>query len=354
MRKVYTVIIAGGQGTRFWPASRASMPKQFLTFGSSNRTLLQDTADRISEFTKEEDIIIVTNRAYADLCRKNLPKARLICEPFPRNTAPAIGLGAVAIERLDPEGIMLVMWSDHAIGNSKKFRQYLAQACEYIQDSESLGLISVKPEFPHTGFGYVECDSENQAGVYKVKRFREKPDQALAEEFCKAGNYFWNTGIFVWKVSSIMREFKKNMPELYEGLQKIKPLIGTSAEGPVIEQVFNSVTSQSVDYGIMEKCQDIVTFKAEDIQWSDVGSWDVWAEYNQIDSAGNSYQGDMLAINSKNNIVYSPKKLTAIMGLDNVIVVDTPDALLVCDKKDAQKVKDIVEELKKKDRKELL
>ena len=348
------VIIAGGQGSRFWPASRASLPKQFLTIGDNSLSLIQSAAARVSSFVNEQDVIVVTGKRYESLCKDHLPNAQLVAEPFPKNTAIAVGLGAVKLAKQDPDAVMLVLWADSAIGNDEEFNRVINLAYNYIKDSDQVGIVGIVPEYPHTGYGYIEVDSKISEGIFSFRKFMEKPNLETAKTFVNSGKYYWNPGIFIWKVETILNEFKKNCPDMYEGLMEIKDALDTKNQDKVINDVFSRVESISIDYAIMEKITKGVVFPAKNMQWSDVGSWDVWAEYHSKDENNNVFLGDVIAIDSKKNIVNSKDKLIALIGIEDIVVVDTKDALLVCKKDQVQRIKEVVEKLKNSGRDELV
>ena len=353
--KFRPVIIAGGSGTRFWPASRKSMPKQFLPFTSDGQSLIQQAAKRLEAFVSAEQILLISGAPYAKLCAEHLPKAQTILEPQPKNTAAAVGLAAAAVAIEDPEAVMMVNWSDAAIANEAVFADVVTKAYEYIQDSDALGIIGVQPTTPHTGYGYIESAEKITDGVLKVDRFLEKPDLATAKKFLEAGNFYWNPGIFIWKASSILKSFEQFMPEFYNDLVTLMEKWESPDREKLITEIFNRVESIAIDNAIMEKTNNLVIFPASDLGWSDVGSWDVWSDFHEKDTEGNSYLADVVSIDSKNNLVQtSSDKFIALIGMEDTVLVETDDAILVCKKDQAQKVKQIVEQLKSQTRTELV
>ncbi len=353
---VCSVIMAGGSGTRFWPLSREKMPKQLLKIGGED-TLICQTVNRILPVTGLENIFIVTNRDLVDAIGYQLSAKfnnawgkNVILEPEAKNTAPALGLAALHLERLNPEGIMVVLSADHSIRNTQEFLRLIGNACKAAGQGH-LVTLGIKPDRPETGYGYIKAGPISQDagvdGVYNVEAFVEKPNLDKAKEYVKHGGYYWNSGIFIWKTKVLLGEIKKHDQALYSGLMEIKQNIGTEKENEVIQQVFKRLKSVSIDYSVMEKTELAAVIPA-DIGWSDVGSWTALDDVSDRDAAGNVVSGNVIDIGSHDSIIYAEKRLVATIGLKDVIVVDTPDATLVCDKQRAQDVKKIVDELKKR------
>lgn len=360
---MFAVIMAGGSGTRFWPLSREAMPKQLLRIGAGD-TLIQETVKRVLPLFKREDIFIVTNHGLSDDINTQLSArfggtwdGNFILEPEARNTAPALGLSALHLNRIDPEGIMFVFSADHFIRKADEFLNLLRKAGEAAADNY-LVTLGIKPDRPETGYGYIKAgepvqgswlaaDSLNKADVCSVEAFVEKPNIETAREYLRQGKYYWNTGIFIWKTRVFLREIEKHAPALYTGLMEIQKNIGTDRETEVINQVFKKLESISIDYAVMEKTDRAAVIPA-DIGWSDVGSWTALDDVSERDASGNVIVGNVIDIGSRDSIVYAEKRLVATIGLKDVVVVDTPDATLVCSKERAQDVKKVVEELKKR------
>jgi mannose-1-phosphate guanylyltransferase len=349
---MHAVIMAGGRGTRFWPRSREKKPKHLLDI-ISKRTIIQETVDRIKPLIKPENILVVTGKKHArELIRQlpEIPAHNIIIEPIGRNTAACIGLAAVHIQKKVKDDVMVVLPSDHAIGHPPKYRAVISAAAKTAKQQNALVTIGIKPSGPHTGFGYLEGgDSKGEIGgeeVLRIKSFREKPDLALARKFIKSGNFYWNSGMFIWKTSTIMGEIERCLPQLHSGLMTIKESLGTPAEAKTVSRVYLRQDSISIDYGVMEKAENVLVIPAE-FGWSDVGSWDALWEISAKDAAGNAQTGEGSAIfeNTKDSLVYSPKKLVALVGMQDVIVVETKDALLICKKGQSQDVKKIVDAL---------
>ncbi len=355
------VIMAGGSGTRFWPLSREKTPKQLLKIGGPD-TLIQQTVERILPLIARENIFIVTNQNLADDVGTQLTSkfngtwdGNFILEPEAKNTAPALGLAALHIERIDPESITVVLSADHSIRDADKFLKLLQIASNAAQQ-DYLVTLGIRPTRPETGYGYIKAGKKIKTAqgieqgaeeIDEVEAFVEKPNLETAKEYVSNGKYYWNSGIFIWKTKTLLSEMKKHMPSLHEGLMEIKKNINTDRENDVIRDVFQKLDSVSIDYGIMEKTDHAAIIPA-DIGWSDVGSWTALDDVSDKDAEGNIIVGNVIDFDSKNSIIYAEKRLVATIGLRNMVVVDTPDATLVCAKEKSQDVKKIVEELKKR------
>lgn len=353
---MYAVIMAGGSGTRFWPLSREKMPKQLLKIGTED-TMICQTVNRILPAIRFEDIFVVTNRDIVDaigqqlISKFNKPwDKNVILEPEARNTAPALGLAALHLERINPDGVMVALAADHVIQKTDEFLKLLAKGNEAACHGY-LVTLGIKPNRPETGYGYIKAGPAlREAGaesVCKVEAFVEKPNLETAKEYLKKGNYFWNSGIFIWKTKTLLQEIEKYDPVLYSGLMEIKNSIGTEKEETVISTVFKNLKSVSIDYAVMEKTDRAAVIPAE-IGWSDVGSWTALDEVSEHDAAGNILSGNVIDIDSHDSIIYAEKRLVTTIGLKDIIVVDTPDATLVCSKDRAQDVKKVVDEIKKR------
>lgn len=360
---MFAVIMAGGSGTRFWPLSREAMPKQLLKIGAED-TLIQETVKRVLPLIKRQDIFVVTNHGLSDAINMQLSSKfgdswdmNFILEPEARNTAPALGLAALHLNRIDPEGIMVVFSADHAIRKADEFLNLLRKA-EYAAADNYLVTLGIKPDRPETGYGYIKagapCYGSDETGqgsengnVCMVEAFVEKPNIETAREYLRQGRYYWNSGIFVWKTSTLLREIEKHAPSLYKGLLEIQKEIGTNKEAEVIRQVFKRLESISIDYAVMEKTERAAVIPA-DIGWSDVGSWTALDDVSERDTSGNVITGNVIDVDSHDSIIYAEKRLVATIGLKDIVVVDTPDATLVCSKDRAQDVKKVVAELKKR------
>jgi mannose-1-phosphate guanylyltransferase/mannose-6-phosphate isomerase len=366
---MFAVIMAGGSGTRFWPLSREKMPKQLLKIGGED-TLIQQTVSRILPLIQRENIFIVTNQSLAEEIGIQLSAKfnvswdeNFIIEPEAKNTAPALGLSALHLEKIDPESIMVVLSADHAIHKDAEFLSLLRVADQAAHDNY-LVTLGIKPNRPETGYGYIKAggkyegsrpiaDKSCDKGVYKVEAFVEKPDLETAKNYLASGNYYWNSGIFIWKARTLLSEIEKHVPALYGGLVEIRKNIGTGNESDVVRDVFKRLDSISIDYAVMEKTDRAAVIPA-DIGWSDMGSWTALDDVSDRDASGNIILGNVIDIDSQNSIVYAEKRLVATIGLKDTVVVDTPDATLVCPKERAQDVRKIVDELKKRNADERL
>ena len=355
--KITAVIMAGGKGERFWPRSRISCPKQFLSLTTDGETMIQKTVRRLSPLVAPEDIFIVTNTAYLPLIFEQLPEIpheNVVAEPCPRNTAPCVGLAAGIIRRKYEDAVMLVLPSDHLIHAEDMYRDTLKKAAIAAEEGSNLVTLGITPTYPETGYGYIKYVSgSGRNGVYTVERFVEKPDLETARGYLRAGSYLWNSGMFIWKASTILANIAQYMPELSDGLVPIVEAYGTPHFGEVLEQQFSTLPSESIDYGIMEKADHIYTIPGS-FGWDDVGSWLALERINHTDQDGNMFSGDIVSIDIKNCTISGGKRLIAALGVEDIVVVDTPDALLVCDKNSTQDIKKILAELRAQNRTELL
>ena len=347
--KITALIMAGGRGERFWPRSRKSQPKQFLSLTEDGKTMIQLMVERILPLVAIEDIYIVTNREYRLLvCEQlpTLPPENILCEPFGRNTAPCIGLGAVSMSLKYEEAVMLVLPADHMIRYNSIFLSTLREACETAQMGENLVTIGITPDYPEVGYGYIKFHPEQAVNhAYIVERFVEKPSLELAKEYIAANEYLWNSGMFIWKLTTILNNIQKYMPDMYEGLIKIRDSIHTPEENDVLEREFKKFLPESIDYGIMEKAQNIYILPGS-FGWDDVGSWLAVERIRKSNELGNVVSGNIITIDTKNCIIEGTRKLIAAVGMENMIVVDTDDATLICNKNSTGDIKKILENLK--------
>jgi len=344
-KNTYAVILAGGMGTRFWPVSRKSNPKQFLNI-TGKGTLLQETLSRIKLLVKASHIYIVTNKAYAEqieqqILKFKVPKTNILLEPVGKNTAPAICWAAAKIQKGNPDAVMVVLPSDHLILNQRGFLKVLGDAVR-LAGEDYLVTLGIVPSRPETGYGYLKTAKVKRNGmaILRVEKFTEKPSLAKAKQFLKRTNYFWNSGMFVWKTSVILQEFKKYLPSVYRA-------IGHKTGFAHVRKVWSSCPNISIDYGILEKAKNVVAVPAPQIRWSDLGSWESLIDVLKKDKNGNIFKGKVVNSNSTNTFVWADKKIIAPVGLNNMIIIDTPDALLVCSKESSQVVKNIVSYLQK-------
>lgn len=347
--KTTALIMAGGRGERFWPKSRKNLPKQFLSLTNDGKTMIQLTVERILPLVAMEDIYIATNENYRALVKAqlpNLPEENILCEPVGRNTAPCIGLGAVHMQKKYEDAMMIVLPSDHLIKQKTLFLKSLRNACQVAEENSNLVTIGITPEYPETGYGYIRFDEVNSLGqAFQVAEFKEKPDLDTAKSYLASGQYLWNSGMFVWKVSSILEKIEQLMPELFAGLMNIQQAIGTEQELSVLEAEFTKTRSISIDYGILEHAKDIYTIPGS-FGWDDVGSWLALARINPVNDYGNVLSGNLIAVDTKNCIVQGGEKLIATVGVQNLIIVDTPDAILICQKGNAEDIKKVLENLR--------
>lgn len=343
------LIMAGGRGERFWPKSRKSLPKQFLSLTDDGKTMIQLTVERISPLVNIENVYISTNKDYKNLVLEQLPgipEENILCEPVGRNTAPCIGLGAVHIQKKLGDAVMMVLPSDHLIKYQKMFLNTLNDACEIAEKGENLVTIGITPDYPETGYGYIKFNPDKIDGrAFAVDRFVEKPSLEVAKEYLEAEEYLWNSGMFVWKVSTILSNIQTFMPDIFEGLKKIQNAIGSEEQTAVLEKTFPEFESVSIDYGIMEKAKNIFILPGA-FGWDDVGSWLAVGRIKKSNENGNVVSGNIITVNSQNNIIQGADKLIATVGVEDLIIIDTEDATLICDKGSAPDIKKVLENLK--------
>jgi mannose-1-phosphate guanylyltransferase len=360
MRKtMYALIMAGGKGTRFWPRSREKKPKHLLKI-LSGKTILRETVDRIKALVPDENIYVVTSRGHANEVNRlipEIPAAHVLAEPVGRNTAPCIGLAALHVCKRDPEGVMAVFPSDHFVGHKREFIRIISIAAKMAERGGALITVGVTPTGPEIGYGYVEKGKilarlKNE-DIYRAKSFREKPDLKKAKTFLRSGQFLWNSGIFVWKASTILGAIKVYLPELHEGLLEIEKALGTRRENDVLKKVYERLAPVSIDYGIMEKSSEVLLVRG-DFGWSDVGNWDALWELLEKDEERNVVIGQGIAVDSRKSFVYSPDKLVALINVENLIIVDTEDSILICKRGMSQDVRKIVDILEKQKLKKYL
>ena len=354
----YALIMAGGSGTRLWPLSRERRPKQSLEL-VGQRSMFQHSVDRLIPLFSLDDVWVVTREEHADLLRQQvseLPAEHFIMEPEGRGTAPAIGLAAIHLYHQNPEAVMAVLTADHYISNAERFQQTLSAAEEAAQKGH-LVTLGITPTSPSTAFGYIEEDQKleqiNGFDVFRVRQFTEKPNRETAARMVSSGLYTWNSGMFVWQVKRILEEFERQMPEFYARLMAVDAAIGTKAYSQVLEEIWPEIPKQTIDYGIMEGAADVVVIPVE-MGWSDIGSWSSLSGVLPTDADGNIIDADHEGLDTHNTIIFGHSRLISTIGVKDLVIVDTDDALLICAKDHEQQVKDLVEKLKRSGRQELL
>lgn len=352
---LYAVVMAGGIGSRFWPRSRERSPKQVLEIIGSGSMIL-NTVTRIRSIIPPERIFVVTHKLHRDIIHEQvpfLPIENLLTEPLGRNTAPCIGLAAQWINRRDPNALMIVLPADHIIRNEQEFLNVLQRSARVAHTSEALVTIGIKPTHPETGYGYIQFEDSAdrnpyaQDGIFRVKTFAEKPNLETAEKFLKSGDFLWNSGMFIWKVGVILREIEEHLPELSEQLAKLQATMGTDGYQAALEHAYGVIRGISIDYGVMEKARNVFVALG-DFGWSDVGSWDEVARLTPPDSDKNAIRGIVIAKDSLGNYIDAGNKVVAAIGVEDLIIVTTEDAVLVCKKGRSQDVKEIVDYLRRK------
>ena len=352
VENLYAVILAGGSGTRFWPLGRLDVPKQFLKI-TGRESLLQETIQRIKPLVQPDHIFIVTNIRYASQVKEqmmsfHLPGANILLEPEGKNTAPAVAWAGFRIHRLNPGAIMMVLPSDHLVKNRQAFLENLKEASK-LADLGFLVTLGIPPTRPETGYGYLKTQRMKFRGknILKVEQFVEKPPLPQARQFLRQKNYLWNSGLFVWKTERILMSFKEFLPDMYQLFEK-------RHSNTQITKNWQCLPSVSIDYGILEKERDVVCVLASGIGWSDLGSWQALWEVLPKNKDGNVFKGNTIAVDCQNMLVFGGKRLVTTIGLQDLTIVDTPDALLICRRDRSQEVRDVVVSLKKKNRPEWL
>jgi mannose-1-phosphate guanylyltransferase len=348
----YVAIMAGGIGSRFWPVSRTDYPKQFLDILGTGRTLIQQTLDRFKNMVPLENIFVVTSDDYMDLVHEQLPELPLeniIGEPYRKNTAPCIAYISFKLQQKDPQAALIVAPADHLILDQENFLEVCAKALSFVSHLNALVTIGIKPTYPNTGYGYIQYEmAEVSQQVNKVKTFTEKPNLELAQAFVNSGEFLWNAGIFVWQVSRIIDAFRRWLPEMYELFASEQTRFNTSEEKKAIDEIYPQCTNISIDFGVMEKADNVYVIPAS-FGWSDLGTWTSAWENMDKDYLENAVVGNrVMVIDAQRCVVHAPdNKLVLLQGLDNYIVVDTKDVLVICQKDNEQAMRDYVAEVKR-------
>lgn len=348
----YVAIMAGGIGSRFWPMSRTAYPKQFLDILHTGRTLIQSTYDRYLLFIPNENIYVVTSAEYAAIVQEQLPDLpveNILCEPSRKNTAPCVAYIAHKLQKINNDGLLICAPADHLILDAPAFTKVCTDAFDFVNNINALVTLGIKPTYANTGYGYIQHEATPVAdSVYKVKTFTEKPNLELAKTFLASGDFLWNAGIFVWKVKNIIKAFEKFLPEMNEVFVAEQEHFNTANEQEAIERIYPQCTNISIDYGIMEKADNVYVMPSS-FGWSDLGTWNSAYENMEKDYFGNAVAGkNVMIIDATKNVVHAnDKKLVLLQGLDDFIVVDTADVLLICKKEKEQEIKEYVAEVKR-------
>jgi len=355
MEHTYAVIMAGGGGTRLWPISRKETPKQLLPLLGKD-SMFQSTVARLEKLFPHDRILVVTVEEQARVMQEqvpSIPKENYLIEPAPRGTASVVALAAAVLQKRDPQAVMAIQTADHHIRNQDLF-QYLLHTAFEVADKGYLVTLGITPTYPSTGYGYIQQGEPLEGGykypVYVVRSFKEKPDEATAQQLLRSGDHSWNSGMFVWRTDIILAEIKRQMPELFHAVNEIASAWNTPQKEDVIQELWYDLQSQTVDYGVMEKAERVAVLPAGGLGWSDVGSWDSLFEVLLPDMNGNvAANAQHLGLDTHNTLVYSmnDQRLIVTIGMDDIVVVDAGDVLMVCKTEQSQKVKNVVEHLKK-------
>jgi mannose-1-phosphate guanylyltransferase len=350
----YAAILAGGLGTRFWPKSRASFPKQFLDILGNEETLIQSAYKRYASFILPENIYIITSQEYVDIIKDQLPGIKhenILAEPSRKNTAPCVAYFAFKMLQQDPEATFVVAPSDHVVTETETFEHLSLKALAFAKENNAFVTLGIKPTYPNTGYGYIQYDQgfSKEENVFKVKTFTEKPDLELAKTFLASGDFLWNAGIFMWKAEDVAAAFEIYQPEMFDLFAAEKNSYNTTEENHALERIYPLCSSISIDYAIMEKANNVFVIPA-DFGWSDLGTWNSAYTNLSKDENGNAMTSEnVLTFDSINSLVSAPEeKLLVLQGLEDFIVVDTKDVLLICKKDKEQQVKEFLSEVKKK------
>lgn len=348
----FVAIMAGGIGSRFWPMSRTSYPKQFLDILNLGRTLIQGTYDRFKKFIPEENIYVVTSEEYVNIVREQLPDLNprnILAEPSRKNTAPCIAYISYKLNEINAKGSLICAPADHIILDETAFTKVCLEALSFVSSHHALVTLGIKPTHANTGYGYIQFDQQPATdNVYRVKTFTEKPNSELAKTFVASGEFLWNAGIFAWKVENIIKAFEKYLPEMAELFETEKKSFHTDKEKEAISRIYPQCANISIDFGIMEKAENVYIIPSS-FGWSDLGTWNSAHENMEKDYFGNAVAGNqVMVIDATRNMVHVPdNKLVLLQGMDNYIIVDTKDVLMICKKDKEQEIKEYVAEVKR-------
>jgi mannose-1-phosphate guanylyltransferase len=349
----YVIIMAGGVGSRFWPLSRREKPKQFLDIVGTGETLIQQTYRRFKKSCPEENIFVVTNTDHRNLVIEQLKidPSRVLNEPFRRNTAPCLAYGTFRILKENPDALITVTPADHLIVKEDVFSEVIQRCYEFAEKNDALITLGIKPDRPETGYGYIQADQKKPVKGYsnllKVKTFTEKPDIDLAKVFLESGDFYWNSGIFIWNIKAILKAIEKHLPDMYNVFDEGRELFGTKQEKSFIGKTYAECKNISIDYGIMEKADNVYVM-GTDIGWSDLGTWSSLYEHSSVDKNKNSViRGDVFSYGTHGNLFnITPGKIAVIQGLKDYIVVDSDNVLLIVKKEEEQNIKQYLEDVK--------
>lgn len=351
LEDTFAVIMAGGRGERFWPISTDDAPKPFVRI-VDNKSLIQLTVERINSFLPPERIYVVLGRRHLPVAKKqldSLPEENFIVEPEGRDTAACIGFSAIHLLSKAKDGVMITLPADHFVVDVERFNETLINGVRFAKRGDYLITIGIKPGRPETGYGYIRAyevtDRYNDINCYRVERFVEKPDFNTALEYLKDGNYYWNAGIFVWRIDSILKSIKIHMPELFSGLMKIKVYLDRG-EDDKIEEIYSNFEKKSIDYGVMEKASNVLMLKG-DFVWDDIGTWQALLRVMKTDENGNYCNGNAVLIDVKDSVVFGDEINMGVVGVYNLVIVASREGVLVCDRERAQDVREIARRFKK-------
>ena len=347
-------LLAGGIGSRFWPISRRSQPKQFLDILGTGKSFIRHTYERFAKIIPPENFLVATNSIYKPLVLEHLPELKahqVLCEPVGRNTAPCIAYAAWRLRSVNPDATMIVTPADHLILNEEEFRKVISESAEFTERQHAMMTIGIQPSRPDTGYGYIQIDPvpvDGRPAIRKVKTFTEKPNLEMAKIFIESGEFFWNSGIFIWKVGTIMENLNEFLPELQQLFASAEGKYGTPAEQQAIDDIYPACRSISIDFGVMEKARNVYV-RCSDFGWSDIGTWGSLYQHSAKDPEGNVESAPCLFYDTKGCIVKNKEgKLTVIEGLEEYIVVDTDDVLMICPKSNEQNIKKFIDDVKYK------